>query len=107
LTDVDDRRRAENELAKALDEIGRLKDRLHEENTYLQDEIRRERRITNGSGQRERKAESQSAGRVWYSVAIRCSPWRKDGFSWRQIAIRLGASSAAVRRVYAAENARF
>jgi len=42
LTDVDDRRCAENELAKALDEIGRLKDRLHEENTYLQDEIRRE-----------------------------------------------------------------
>jgi formate hydrogenlyase transcriptional activator len=42
LTDVDDRRLAENELAKALNEIGRLKDRLHEENTYLQDEIRRE-----------------------------------------------------------------
>lgn len=42
LTDVDDRRRAEDELAKALREIGRLKDRLHEENTYLQDEIRRE-----------------------------------------------------------------
>jgi PAS domain S-box-containing protein len=42
LTDVDDRRLAENELAKALDEIGCLKDRLHEENTYLQDEIRRE-----------------------------------------------------------------
>jgi formate hydrogenlyase transcriptional activator len=42
LTDVDDRRLAENELAKALDEIRCLKDRLHEENTYLQDEIRRE-----------------------------------------------------------------
>jgi formate hydrogenlyase transcriptional activator len=42
LTDIDDRKRAENELAKALDEIERLKDRLHDENTYLQDEIRRE-----------------------------------------------------------------
>jgi formate hydrogenlyase transcriptional activator len=42
LTDIDDRKRAENELAKAIEEIGRLKDRLHEENIYLQDEIRRE-----------------------------------------------------------------
>jgi len=42
LTDVDDRKRAENELAKALEEIRHLKDRLHEENTYLQEEIRRE-----------------------------------------------------------------
>ena len=33
LTDVDDRKRAENELAKALEEIRHLKDRLHEENT--------------------------------------------------------------------------
>lgn len=42
LTDVDDRKRAENELAKALEEIRHLKDRLHEENTYLQEEIRKE-----------------------------------------------------------------
>jgi formate hydrogenlyase transcriptional activator len=42
LTDIDDRKHAENELANAVDEIGRLKDRLHEENVYLQDEIRRE-----------------------------------------------------------------
>ncbi|QOY86416.1 sigma 54-interacting transcriptional regulator [Paludibaculum fermentans] len=42
LTDVDARRLAEDELAKAVNEIGRLRDRLHDENTYLQDEIRRE-----------------------------------------------------------------
>lgn len=40
LTDIDDRKRAENGLANALDEIRQLKDRLHAENRYLQDEIR-------------------------------------------------------------------
>ncbi|HWD37783.1 MAG TPA: sigma 54-interacting transcriptional regulator [Fimbriimonas sp.] len=42
LTDIDDRKRAEGDLANALDEIRQLKDRLHTENRYLQDEIRRE-----------------------------------------------------------------
>ena len=42
LTDIDDRKRAENDLARALEEIKQLKDRLHDENTYLQEEIRRE-----------------------------------------------------------------
>jgi formate hydrogenlyase transcriptional activator len=42
LTDIDDRRCAEMELAKAVEEIGRLKDRLHEENRYLREEIRKE-----------------------------------------------------------------
>lgn len=42
LTDIDGRKQAESELARALEEIQRLKDRLHEENCYLQDEIRKE-----------------------------------------------------------------
>ena len=38
--DVTERREAEELLTKALDEVQRLKDQLHEENIYLQEEIR-------------------------------------------------------------------
>ncbi|MDX6709862.1 MAG: formate hydrogenlyase transcriptional activator, partial [Blastocatellia bacterium] len=39
LTDIDDRKRAEGELEKAFDEIKRLKDRLHDENVVLREQI--------------------------------------------------------------------
>jgi PAS domain S-box-containing protein len=39
LTDIDDRKRADGELGKALEEIKRLKDRLHEENVVLREQI--------------------------------------------------------------------
>jgi PAS domain S-box-containing protein len=39
LTDMDDRKRAENELEKAFEEIKRLKDRLHDENVVLREQI--------------------------------------------------------------------
>jgi PAS domain S-box-containing protein len=38
--DITERRDAEESLKKALDEVQRLKDQLHEENVYLQEEIR-------------------------------------------------------------------
>ena len=38
--DITERRDAEESLRKALDEVQRLKDQLHEENVYLQEEIR-------------------------------------------------------------------
>lgn len=38
--DITQRREAEESLKKALDEVQRLKDQLHEENIYLQEEIR-------------------------------------------------------------------
>lgn len=38
--DITARREAEESLKKALDEVQRLKDQLHEENIYLQEEIR-------------------------------------------------------------------
>lgn len=38
--DISERRQAEESLRKALDEVQRLKDQLHEENIYLQEEIR-------------------------------------------------------------------
>jgi len=38
-TDIDKRKRAEAELEKAFDEIKRLKDRLHDENVALREEI--------------------------------------------------------------------
>ena len=38
--DISERREAEESLRKALDEVQRLKDQLHEENIYLQEEIR-------------------------------------------------------------------
>ncbi len=38
--DISERRSAEESLRKALDEVQRLKDQLHEENIYLQEEIR-------------------------------------------------------------------
>ena len=38
--DITERRVAEESLRKALDEVQRLKDQLHEENIYLQEEIR-------------------------------------------------------------------
>src|SRR5688572_3753008 len=38
--DVTERREAQESLKKALDEVQRLKDQLHEENIYLQEEIR-------------------------------------------------------------------
>lgn len=38
--DITERRVAEESLKKALDEVQRLKDQLHEENIYLQEEIR-------------------------------------------------------------------
>jgi PAS domain S-box-containing protein len=41
LTDIDDRKRAEGELEKAFEEIKRLKDRLHDENVVLRDQIDR------------------------------------------------------------------
>jgi formate hydrogenlyase transcriptional activator len=39
LTDIDDRKRAEDELEKAFEEIKRLKDRLHDENVVLKEQI--------------------------------------------------------------------
>lgn len=38
--DITERREAEESLRKALNEVKRLKDQLHQENTYLQEEIR-------------------------------------------------------------------
>src|SRR5215217_5515173 len=38
--DITERKEAEESLKKALDEVQRLKDRLHHENIYLQEEIR-------------------------------------------------------------------
>ena len=38
--DITERREAEESLKQALDEVQRLKDQLHEENIYLQEEIR-------------------------------------------------------------------
>jgi formate hydrogenlyase transcriptional activator len=38
-TDIDDRKRAEGELEKAFEEIKRLKDRLHDENVVLREQI--------------------------------------------------------------------
>jgi len=38
-TDIDDRKRAEDKLAKAFEEIKRLKDRLHDENMALREQI--------------------------------------------------------------------
>jgi PAS domain S-box-containing protein len=39
LTDIDDRKRAEDGLEKAFEEIKRLKDRLHDENVVLREQI--------------------------------------------------------------------
>jgi formate hydrogenlyase transcriptional activator len=39
LTDIDERKRAEGELEKAFEEIKRLKDRLHDENVVLREQI--------------------------------------------------------------------
>jgi formate hydrogenlyase transcriptional activator len=39
LTDIDDRKRAEGELEKAFEQIKRLKDRLHDENVVLREQI--------------------------------------------------------------------
>jgi formate hydrogenlyase transcriptional activator len=39
LTDIDERKRAEDELEKAFEEIKRLKDRLHDENVVLREQI--------------------------------------------------------------------
>src|SRR5467141_1240695 len=39
VTDIDDRKRAEQELEKAFEEIKRLKDRLHDENVVLREQI--------------------------------------------------------------------
>jgi formate hydrogenlyase transcriptional activator len=39
LTDIDDRKRAEDELEKSFQEIKRLKDRLHDENVVLREQI--------------------------------------------------------------------
>jgi len=38
-TDIDDRKRSEGELGKAFEEINRLKDRLHDENVALREQI--------------------------------------------------------------------
>ncbi len=38
-TDIDERKRAESELEKAFEEIKRLKDRLHDENVVLREQI--------------------------------------------------------------------
>jgi formate hydrogenlyase transcriptional activator len=38
-TDIDDRKRAQGELEKAFEEIKRLKDRLHDENVVLREQI--------------------------------------------------------------------
>ena len=40
MRDITERREAEESLKKALDEVQRLKDQLHQENIYLQEEIR-------------------------------------------------------------------
>jgi formate hydrogenlyase transcriptional activator len=39
LTDIDDRKRAEDELERSFEEIKRLKDRLHDENVVLREQI--------------------------------------------------------------------
>jgi PAS domain S-box-containing protein len=39
LTDIDDRKRAEGELEKAFEQIKRLRDRLHDENVVLREQI--------------------------------------------------------------------
>jgi formate hydrogenlyase transcriptional activator len=39
VTDIDERKRAEDELEKAFEEIKRLKDRLHDENVVLKEQI--------------------------------------------------------------------
>ena len=39
VTDIDERKRAEGELARAFEEIKRLKDRLHDENVVLREQI--------------------------------------------------------------------
>jgi formate hydrogenlyase transcriptional activator len=39
MTDIDDRKRAEGELENAFEEIKRLKDRLHDENVVLREQI--------------------------------------------------------------------
>jgi formate hydrogenlyase transcriptional activator len=39
VTDIDERKRAEDELGKAFEEIKRLKDRLHDENVVLREQI--------------------------------------------------------------------
>jgi formate hydrogenlyase transcriptional activator len=39
LTDIDDRKRAEGELEKAFEQIKQLKDRLHDENVVLREQI--------------------------------------------------------------------
>jgi PAS domain S-box-containing protein len=39
LTDIEDRKRAEGELEKAFEQIKRLKDRLHDENVVLREQI--------------------------------------------------------------------
>jgi formate hydrogenlyase transcriptional activator len=39
VTDIDERKRAEDELEKAFEEIKRLKDRLHDENVVLREQI--------------------------------------------------------------------
>jgi len=39
VTDIDDRKRAEQELEKAFEEIKRLKERLHDENVVLREQI--------------------------------------------------------------------
>lgn len=42
IVDISDRKRAEEELQRAYDEIKKLKERLEAENIYLQDEMKRE-----------------------------------------------------------------
>ena len=39
VTDIDERKRAEGELARAFEEIKRLKDRLHDENVVLREQV--------------------------------------------------------------------
>src|SRR5260370_25493888 len=39
VTDIDERKRAEDELRRAFEEIKRLKDRLHDENVVLREQI--------------------------------------------------------------------
>jgi PAS domain S-box-containing protein len=56
--DITERKKAEESLKKALTEVQQLKDRLHEENIYLQEEIR----VASNFG--EIIGESQALGRV-------------------------------------------
>ena len=60
--DITERKLADEALKRALDEVRQLKDRLHEENIYLQEEIRVASDFGEIIGRSERAAESIASG---------------------------------------------